>query len=394
MKARDIVCVAPAFWRAEAPLNVHHVMGRLAGRHRILYIESLGLRAPAVSGRDWRKVLRRLLDWLRGLQREREGLYLLSPLVLPWHGNTILSALNRRLLVGAVRRAMRRLGMERPLLWVFLPTGEGLAGALEESLIIYHCVDAYAENPGVDRDAILALEARLLARANLVFATSRELYETRRPLTGRSLYLPNVADAPHFAAGGEKPVSLASLGGPLLGYVGNLAGYKVDLDLLANLARRCPDWQFCLVGPEGAGDWHTDLSVLRRLPNIHCFGPRPFAELPAWVAAFDLCLIPFHINASTRASFPLKFYEYMAAGKEIVTTPLPALADYHGREDLCRMAVDADGFIAQIKAALSRPQTEALRVARREEALRHSWEPRMVEIEAAVDKALVDKEGA
>lgn len=391
LRDQDIVCVGSALWATQAPLNVHHVMRRLAPRNRVLYVESLGLRAPAASAGDWRKVARRLAGWLRGLARSPEGVWLLSPPLLPWHGRAWVRALNRRLLVAALRGAMRRLGMRNPILWIFLPTGEALAGALMQRLLIYHCVDAYAENPGVDRAAILALEARLLARCDLVFATSRALYEEKRPARGRALYLPNVADAEHFGAGGPLPAALAALPRPLLGYVGNLAGYKLDLELLAAVAAAQPGWSFCLVGPRGAGDAATDLAPLERLPNVHLLGARPYGELPAWVGAFDVCLIPFRLSASTRASFPLKFYEYMAAGKPIVATPLPALADYRECPALCRFAAGPEDYAAAIAAALAAAADPAARAARRAEAAAHAWPARMVEIETAVLDALARK---
>lgn len=389
LEGRDIVCVAPSFWRAEAPLNVHHVMRWLAPANRILLVESPGLRAPAAGRRDLARALRRLAAWLRGPRRAPEGLWVLAPLVVPLHGRAWARRLNARLLTAAVRRAMRRLGLARPILWIFPPTGAGLAGRLGESLLVYHCVDAYAENPGVDREAILALEAELLARCDLVLATSRALYEEKRPARGRSRYLPNVADAEHFAAGGEPPADLARIPRPRLGYAGNVAGYKVDVALLAAVARARPGWQFCLVGPHGAGDPGGDLAPLMGLANVHLLGARPYAELPAYLAGCDACLIPFRVSASTRASFPLKFYEYMAAGKPIVATPLPALADYAGRPDLVRFAAGTEAFAAAVAAALEEPRTEALRAARREEARRHSWPERMADISRAVEEALV-----
>ena len=391
LRDQDLVCVGSALWATQAPLNVHHVMRRLAGKNRVLYVESLGLRPPAASAGDWCKVARRLRGWLRGLVRSPEGVWLLSPPVLPWHGSRFARALNRRLLLASLRRAMRRLGMRRPILWIFLPTGEVLAGALAERLLVYHCVDAYAENPGVDRAAILAMEARLLARCDLVFATSRALFDEKRPARGRALYLPNVGDAEHFAAGGPAPAELAALPRPLLGYVGNLAGYKLDLELLATVAASRPDWSFCLVGPRGAGDPATDLDALERLPNVHLLGPRPYSELPAYVNAFDVCLIPFRLSASTRASFPLKFYEYMAAGKAIVATPLAALADYCDRPALCRFAAGPADFAAAIAAALANAADPAARAARRAEAGEHAWPARMLEIERAVLEGLAAK---
>jgi len=393
LAGRDIVCVAPSFWRADAPLNVHHVMRRLAPANRILLVESPGLRAPAAGRRDLAKVLRRLGAWLRGPRRAPEGLWLLAPLVVPLHGRAWARRLNARLLTAAVRRAMRRLGLARPILWIFPPTGAGLVGRLDESLVVYHCVDAYAENPGVDRAAILALEAELLARCDLVLATSRALHEEKVPARGLSRYLPNVADAEHFAAGGPEPADMARIARPRLGYAGNVAGYKMDLELLAAAARARPAWQFCLVGPRGAGDPGGDLAPLACLANVHLLGPRPYADLPAYVAACDVCLIPFRVSASTRASFPLKFFEYMAAGKEIVATPLPALAAYEGRPDLVRFAAGVDEFVAAVEAALAAPRTEALAAARREEARRNAWPDRMADISRAVMEALAARAG-
>jgi len=392
LRGADIVCVGSALWASPAPLNVHHVMRRLASRNRVLYVESPGLRPPAArSGGDWRKVGWRLRGWLRGLSASPEGVWLLSPPLLPWHGQAWARALNRRLLVGAVRRAMRRLDLREPLLWVFLPTGEVLAGALAERLLVYHCVDAYAENPGVDREAILALEARLLARCDLVFTTSPALHAEKRPVRGRAHFVPNVADAEHFAAGGPEPPALAAIGRPRLGYVGNLAGYKLDIPLLAAVAAARPDWQFCLVGPRGAGDPGSDLSALEGLANLHWLGLQPYAALPAFVGACDVCLIPFRLSASTRASFPLKFYEYMAAGKAIVATPLPALADYAERPALCRFAAEPAAFVAAVEAALAEGAAPALIAARRAEAAAHSWPVRLAEIESAVLDALAAK---
>ncbi|MEZ4648175.1 MAG: glycosyltransferase [Candidatus Eisenbacteria bacterium] len=226
-----------------------------------------------------------------------------------------------------------------------------------------------------------------------MLTTSRALFEEKRSARGTSHYLPNVADSVLFAAGGPAPRELASLDGPKLGYVGNLAAYKLDLPLLLELATTHPAWQLCLVGPVGAGDPGTDLSRLEALPNVHVFGPRPHAELPGWVGAFDVCLIPFRISESTRASFPLKFYEYMAAGKPIVSTPLPALEAYADQPDLCRMAEGAAGFGAAVSAALKEGESAELAARRREEALQHSWETRMPAIESIVASALRSRGG-
>ena len=390
---QDIVCVASSDWDHEAPLNVHHLMRRLGARHRVLFVESPGLRVPSASGRDWSKVARRVRGALRSVRHVSENVHVLSPLLLPIHGRRWTEQFNARVLSITVRRAMKALGMTRPILWIFLPPGVALAGRLGERLLIYHCVDAYEENPGVDRDAVLELEHRLLARCDLRFATSPALHAEKRPVRGDAHYLPNVAESERFAAGGPIPPELEAVPRPRLGYVGNVADYKVDLDLLDRLAKAHPSWQLCLVGPIGAGDPTTDVSALQQSPNVRIFGPRPHAELPGWTAGFDACLIPFRTTASTRASFPLKFFEYMAAGKPIVSTPLPSLQEYAQRTELCRFASGHAAFAEAVAAALSEVGSPELTAARRAEAMRHSWAERMIEIDRIVGSALLQKAG-
>jgi hypothetical protein len=143
LEGQDLVCVGFADWDAELPTNQHHLMGRLAQRNRVLFVESLGLRRPQLAGRDVRRILRRLR---RGLAkpRERGGVHVLSPLVIPLHGSAALRRVNSWLLRRQVRRAARRLGMQRPILWGYVPQAEQLIPALEPRLIVYHCVDDIA----------------------------------------------------------------------------------------------------------------------------------------------------------------------------------------------------------------------------------------------------------
>jgi hypothetical protein len=135
LRGRDIVCVGFADWDSELWTNQHHLMSRLAAENRVLFVESLGLRRPQLAGRDLTRIARRLR---RGLQRPRatDGLHVLSPLVLPFHGNRLARALNRFVLDALMRRATRRLHMRRPILWSYVPQAETLLGALDPELVI------------------------------------------------------------------------------------------------------------------------------------------------------------------------------------------------------------------------------------------------------------------
>jgi len=435
LQGRDIVCVGFADWDTELWTNQHHLMSRLAAENRVLFVESLGLRRPQLAGRDVARIARRLR---RGVAppREVDGLHVLSPLVLPLHGNALARALNGRLLPALVHRAVRRLGMRRPILWAYVPQAEVLLDALHPSLVVYHCVDDIAAQAGIDGASFRAAERRFVARADLVLASApalaarmRELVEEttaagpsalapprrsrvddadaagpRAPRTAahdtpaprtaahdtpahrhpraQVLEAPNVADTALFASAlepGEIDPALAALHHPRIVFTGAIVATKLDVALLVTLARARAEWSFALVGPVGPGDPRTDVSALRGEPNLHLLGARSYGELPDVLRGADAGLIPYARNELTESIFPMKVYEYLAAGLPVVATPLPALA---GVAEVAT-AADAAGIAALLDAALADDGPER-RVERSRAAASHSWERRLEEIAAAV----------
>ncbi|HEX5852221.1 MAG TPA: hypothetical protein VFY36_03925, partial [Solirubrobacteraceae bacterium] len=199
LEGRDIVCVGFADWDTELWTNQHHLMSRVARENRVLFVESLGLRKPQLAGRDLTRIWRRLR---RGLAPPRalDGLHVISPLVLPLHGSRAARALNARLLPALVRRAARRLGMRRPILWAYVPQAETLVDALDPSLVIYHCVDDIAAHERIDTASFRAAETRFAARAELVLASAPALAERLRAISSNVLDAPNVADTELFSS--------------------------------------------------------------------------------------------------------------------------------------------------------------------------------------------------
>jgi glycosyltransferase involved in cell wall biosynthesis len=252
----------------------------------------------------------------------------LSPLVIPIHGRPRIRALNARLLRAQVGRAARSLGLERPILWSYVPQADWLVETLQPSAIVYHCVDDIAAQKGVAAAAFRGFEAHFAARADVVLASAPALAERMRTLNQRVFYAPNVADTERFATAledGPTDPALAALPHPRIVFTGAVVATKLDLDLLEGMARARPGWSIALVGPVGAGDPHTDVSALERLRNVHLLGSRPYAALPDVLRGADVALVPYAINELTRSVFPMKVYEYLAAGLPVVTTPLPAL---------------------------------------------------------------------
>jgi glycosyltransferase involved in cell wall biosynthesis len=150
---------------------------------------------------------------------------------------------------------------------------------------------------------------------------------------------------------------------------------KLDLELIEGVARARPGWSIALVGPVGAGDPLTNISALEALPNVHLLGARPYASLPEVLRGADVALVPYAINELTRSVFPMKVFEYLAAGLPVVTTPLPALNATSG----VIVAADAAATVEAVERALAQDGPEARR-ARSLAVQGNSWDARLEEI--------------
>lgn len=325
-------------------------------RHNhVLYVESPGLRRPALQKKDGLRIWRRLLKWFKGARCINQNLHIYSPLLIPFHRYGFIRKLNKFLLKLQIDSAVRKLKMKDPIFWSYVPTAIDFLHRYGEKLSVYHCVDEYAANPLIP-EVIRDIEKQFLKRVNIVFVTSEALYESKLPYNKKTHYLPNVADFNHFNRAVTdalpEPEEIAEIPHPRIGYIGALSDYKLDFPMLSNLAEKFSDCSFVFIGPLGEGEKAADLSILARHDNVHIFDRRPYEKLPDYIKYIDVFLFPHRLNEYTRNMFPMKFFELLSAGKPLVSVDLYSLRRY---SDFFYISRDNDEFENNLNQALKEP---------------------------------------
>ncbi len=368
IRNRTIICVA-SNWSADRT-SKHHVMTELARENTVLWVNYHGTRCPRVTAADARSAGSVLFRVLRGQRVVNDSLVEFTPLVIPGAHEGVLGRLNQSLVIAQIRRALRVLTphADRPVqIWTFAPDVPFLAGRFDEERFVYYCVDEYAQFDGHDARAIQNAEREQIERADVVLCTSEALRVSKSTLHPNAHLVRHGVDVDHFASalkpGQHLPEDVCGLKGPLVGFFG-LIHHWVDIELIADVARRLPHMRFVLLGSV-----LCDVSPLRALDNVHLLGRKPYADLPAYCAAFDLAIVPFRESELTRNVNPIKLREYLAAGLGVVSTPLPESRVY---EPEVTIASDAGAFADACVAAANRA-TRADRIRRARLVADETW---------------------
>jgi glycosyltransferase involved in cell wall biosynthesis len=366
-------------------MNRQQILSRLAKNHDVLYSNGPG------SVWDRQSERYRAASWIGGFER-RDGVLVDRPpkVLLSWPTHPTSERTVAQLAVARWRRELARMGSGPVVAYVFHPMYVRYAERLHADLVVYNPFDLFSKMPGWTPEESTA-ERRMLRLSNVVITSSEPARATLQLMTTKRVHcVPNGADARHFEAGAMQPppADLAAIPRPRIGYVGSL-NRKVDFNLILSIANREPGWHFVFIGPEGNLDDASQRAVdrCRQLPNVHFLAPRPISELPMCMGALDVAMMCYRKDTWMEYGFPLKLYEYLAAGLPIVSTALQSISGHRDYVDVADGESAWHGAIARALNGSGRSTPEA----RRAEARRNTWDLRVATISDILTAAISGK---
>lgn len=356
----DLVCISHLRWDFvwQRP---QHLLSRLARQHRVLFVEEPMSTTQEAEphlqifpGRSVSDVT--IARLMQPVDQDR------------WigHGDPLTQQTYQRLL----KDYLEAEEYTDPILWLYTPMALDFADVIPHRMLIVDVMDQLSAFKGAPVE-LLEREKKLLARADKVFTGGLSLYRAKLPFNEETYLFPSGVEIEHFAQAADRnafevPSELADIPHPILGYFG-VIDERMDVQLLAQAAQVRPDWHFVLIGPV----IKIDPAELPQAPNLHYLGMKTYQQLPAYLAQFDVALIPFALNEATRYLSPTKTLEYMAARKPIVSTPIYDVVELYG--DVVRIAHTRDEFVRQIEAALRDKSSERRKKAE-EVLVRQTWD--------------------
>lgn len=396
LTGHNIVYFGPGKWNGMWR-NRHQLMSRFARHNKVLYVE------PVVYLKKVRHLLRqRRSGWnefwqaakQKRITKAAENLYIYhSPAYIPISGRFPLDKITWWSWNLRFEQTLRTLCFSRPIIWLSQPQMTHFVGNYNETLTIYHVVDEYLAYGDINlerRARLQSAEHQILKKVDLVIVVSKKLFKTKGIFNKNTYVVPNGMDYASYdlalLSNEPLPADVARLPKPIIGYSG-LISARLDLNLLRYIASTNPEWSFVLIGVIDNRGCKRELGRLRELNNVHFLGLKEIKQVPYYIKAFDVGIIPYMINEETENLSPLKLYDFMAAGKPIVTTNFPAAQEV---KDLIYIADRKETFTRRIDVAL-REKDDSLYVKRRCTASQNTWDHRVSQLSRLIESRLTDR---
>jgi glycosyltransferase involved in cell wall biosynthesis len=366
----DIVCFCHLRW-SFVYQRPQHLLSRFANNHRVFFIEE-----PFFDATDDHMVIAR---------GDTDQVWIITP-HLKGNMDATELLLAQKVLLDDLLVSMQ---IGEYMLWYYSPMALGWSDHLDPALIVYDCMDELSAFKFAPPE-LVQYETRLLQKADIVFTGGQSLYESKKRLHNNIHPFPSSVDKNHFEIARyqvQEPPDQAIIPHPRIGYFGVL-DERLDIDLLKKLAGLRPDWHFILIGPIVK----IDAAVLPRLNNIYYLGSKQYSELPHYLAGWDIAMMPFALNESTRFISPTKTPEYLAGGKPVISTPVRDVVTSYGANGLVHIAATPAIFIAAAEAILTKAGYAEWLKKVDVHLAGNSWDNTFRNMEDLIDRTLENKQ--
>ena len=365
----DVVCLSHLRW-GFVYQRPQHLLSRFAKNGRVFFFEE-----PIFSDEAT------FLD----VSEKENNLFVVVPRISHEDRETGDAAKIQRLML---EKLIQTKEIKDFLLWFYTPTAMEFAAHLKPSLTIFDCMDELSAFKNAPPE-LIENERKLLAKADLVFTGGQSLFEAKKYKHRRVFAFPSSIDKEHFSKAlsvEKEPDDQTKIPSPRLGYCG-VIDERINLELLADAADLKPDWQFVMIGPVVK----ISEADLPRRANIYYLGGKDYKDLPAYLAGWDIGLMPFALNESTAFISPTKTPEYLAAGLPVVSTPIRDVVRPYGEKNLVEIAETAEEFAAACEKLLN-DENRNERQARADEFLSQmSWDKTFAEMNDLIKQAIAEQ---
>jgi glycosyltransferase involved in cell wall biosynthesis len=294
--------------------------------------------------------------------------------------------------VTQIKRVLKLFRLPCDILWLCDHMESFLFGKFEEKIKVCRIFDDHTQYPGFPqdlKDKYKKDEEEFLKQVDMVFAASKNLYHIAKKINRKTYYIPNAADFEHFGMALSQdiavPEDMKGIPRPTIGLIGKL-NERLDMELLDYITAVKTEWSFVMIGPiyTVSKQFIKRFKEMANKKNVHYMGVKSYDTIPAYIKYFDVCILPYVIGEATEAVNPIKFYEYLATGKPVVSTPL---TDVRPLEDIIRIAFNKEEFLKCIADCLTNDGNRLVK-KRLAFARQSTWRARADEITRHILKAL------
>ena len=335
MKNNDFLIISTADWNSPIQTNKQYVSREIAKLgNRVLYVESLGVRKIQIKKKDFFRIFKRIINNLLIIKQKEKNIWVLSPILFPGATNKKIIFINRVIFNFNLFIAMKFLNFKKEYLWTYNPLTSLYLNIAKFKSSIYHAVDAIEHQPFMPKKHIEKQEIILSKKVDKIFVTSKNIINKLKKHNSNITYFGNVCDYDHFSKAlttntENIPLDIKCINKPIIGFIGSISEYKLNYKLIHNVASSLKEINFVFIGPTDDSLNHSNLNRIKKLKNVYFLGYRKYKSLPSYCAYFDVAWLPLIHNNYTKSMFPMKFFEYLAAGLPVVATDLQSIREFN-----------------------------------------------------------------